>query len=191
MAKTKAANDETVRLLKEGAKSYPDAIVALNAFRRDVYKCCREVVVGQLTSLGKSIGVTISREHDVEDYDRSDPDDVELSVRVRNAEMNEAGVEFYAGLAWWEEEAEGTVFATYAGFWIGSRRVRDRLRMAFNEASKDSADFIWEDDGVYIERKLNPDEAGSFQAALTELVGKWITLGKKRGSIMNLLKESS
>jgi hypothetical protein len=49
---------------------------------------------------------------------------------------------------------------------------------------------IWEDDGVYIACVLDPNEAGSFDDKLRDLVREWIAIGKKCGGFLKLLAQN-
>ena len=51
--------------------------------------------------------------------------------------------------------------------------------------------LVWEEDGIYLTHRLNPVDAGSFDAKLSEIVDRWTSVGKKCGNFMKLLAETS
>jgi hypothetical protein len=180
---------ETINLLEEGARSYPEAVVALMAFRREVFNRCREVVISQLSALGEAFGDAIKRD-DVHSYGENVLYETELSVLVRNDAMRTKRIEFFAGLCWGEGHG---FFAIYSGLWVPTR-LKGRLEKTINEFNEESSKLNasgFDENGVYFALELNPDEAGSFDIKLKDLICRWISLGKKCGGFLKLLTENA
>jgi hypothetical protein len=113
MATIEKTHDQNLLLLKEGARSYDEAMMALMAFRHEVHNRITRVVTGQISALGDVIGVKLGKEH-VQPYTKNNwPDtlgQVDICVQVQNPAMRDPWMEFFAGLAWWKGNEEERCF---------------------------------------------------------------------------------
>jgi hypothetical protein len=180
-------------LLEEGARSYLEALVAIEAFRRVVRQRCRSVLRDQLSQLSEAVGPVTLDMDAVKDWETeagkktSDGSQVGLGVKIWNPILEQMQVCFYFGLWWsqWDEASTSSWFGIYTGAWVKQRRAR-MLVQQLQHAYPDERVEQFEGD-VSMCRPLGPEGMKSFDQILTELVGKWIKLGKESGSYQKLL----
>lgn len=177
-------------LLVEGARSYREALIAIDSFRRIVYSRCREVILKNIDGLNNAIG-EIHGEDDMnfhqKDEGLGDSEGNGLTFFMQGPKLAAAKMCFFVGL-WWGLDDRGTSqFWVYSGFWA-PRKLRDRMNSLIEEQKHDYPGLeIWRTEGIYIAQILAPDEAVRFTDTLNTLIMIWISIGEKLGSYLSFL----
>jgi hypothetical protein len=188
MSDTRSAKDEANRFLLEGVQCYPDALVALTAFRREVHERCIALVKAHLDRLGEAIGdKELEKEH-IEPGDWNSDTEAYLYVKVQSPQMTK--LEFYAGVGWWEDDSGERRFGVDAGFWV-PRKLYDRLKKTVKGAWEKRQLDLWEEDGIWLSRKMELAEACSFHEKLGEIIEIWTEAGEDCGGFLKVLAEAS
>jgi hypothetical protein len=173
------ALEDNLEFFQEGLRSYMDAMLALGQFRQEVKKRAERVLTSNLPELQRALGITLQHERqEIYVYPTSPTNFSATSVWITTRLLAPQFQLVLFGLRWREIDGE-TVLFVVGGFWFGSAAVRERARQAFggdNELSDD-------DGGLYLQERLTPEEAASFEGKLENIIRKWIELWRRAGSL--------
>jgi hypothetical protein len=194
-----AGHDDARRhLLEEGTRSYPEAMMAIVTFEREIQKKCRELLERYIEDYADALqppGELTGKE--IEGYLWPATEKFDGSYRAVGATIH--GKRFEPSVRWWGtyctlEWEEQKCYASIAE-WIGGPRSKSeqffqRLRMLGVEVYDDNkkAGLYHDDKNVGICQALRAEEAGRFEEPLERLLQQWIELWKKVGGMKNVFK---
>jgi hypothetical protein len=174
-------------LLVEGMQSYPKALGALNEFGRLVVSTIRGVVIEDLDSLSRAIGIRLA-EDEVGNYVRpnrlvtDNPKDAMLGVKIDR--IGELGWGLYFYIWWSKSQAK-----VRASIWLRDSNVAQSIVTAFKKIQ--STTLVELDDSdreVCISRVLVPHNADQLPLIMSEVDQAFSQLWTKVGGLGKFLK---
>jgi hypothetical protein len=184
------------RLLEEGARSYLEACTAVLEYQREVQKKCREVMEKYLDDYNAAVKVDSKnslKSADIKEFVWPKPEQWEggwatIGVEIRRTRVTPAIRLWYpyCGLSW--ESGDPTVWC-WVGDWIAPRRLAVLVLERFHHLDK-SVQRNPQDDPheIWIQDKLNVEEAAAFDERLEALFERWIDLWKMVGGMRQVFK---
>jgi hypothetical protein len=169
-------------LLREGAKSYPQALAALSEFRNEVMTACRKAVESELASISRTIGVKLSRVDLVDriepfSLEKADGENASIGLRIK---QDSEGWRQYFHLIWYKDGLGAS-----SSIWFRDKTLATKVFEALRTAQPNppySLD-LEEEDEVYLMRRITSDEMARLQEILQELNREWVRLWQSVGGL--------
>ena len=127
-------------LLKEGARSYLEALTALTIFRKDVQSVCRQAIESRLPEFSQALGVSSLKAESIVPY--ATPEDqfngtsaylgVQHKISRRRHSIQRLTCISYCGLSW-ESGGKTSGFGCSVSVWFNRREVADSLSAGFRQ----------------------------------------------------------
>jgi hypothetical protein len=166
-----------------------DAMLALRQFRQEVQKKAEIVLSRNLGELGQALGISLEFASQSAFVNPANPSRFEgtwsciaTNLIMPNIEPIFSTVLF--GLSWEEQDGE-IVLVVFGGFYFIKAKDRNRASQVFGQNSGLKVDA----DGFYLKEGLTPEEAGSFETKLNNIIKNWIGLWRRVGGLNAVVSE--
>ncbi len=178
-----ASNAQSEALLKEGARSYPKALLALSEFRRLVQERCCDGMKRHLKEVGEALGVRLERREVKPHAGPSglDSQDVDGTWANLGAKLAVPGSEWTLwDYVFW---AEGTI-RVYVSLEFPDAEVAERVQAVTGPygTSLDS-----ESKEVYLQREVKPDDFSCLDSIIDQVNLDWICVWRKAAGVKQFL----
>ena len=170
------------RLLDEGIRSYLEAATALIEYRREVQKRCRQVMERNLQDYASALAIRLTKDEIEEialpSFSKWEGEWWSLGVKIIRTDMSQ--------IRWWEShcclsfESGDHGLYCWIGEWFPNRKMASTVFAVLHKLDRE---IIQDGKDVWLEQKMNAEQATTFDECLDTLFQRWIGVWKKVGGI--------
>jgi hypothetical protein len=176
-------------LLEEGAKSYPQALLALSEFCQQVQAMCCDAMKRHVTELGDALGVPLQAEQ-VKAYANPSSlssdgiDGTWAALGARIAHPSGAKCDLYNYIWWWDTPLPSAgISISFADARVAERAWASMQKLGncdFYEKAEDRSE-------IYLSRPLKLAQLSQLETILDKMNQEWIALWRKVGGVKQFL----
>jgi hypothetical protein len=165
-------------LFRKGAEHYLDALVALEAFAREVQRICAGVYQTHAAELAAEMGLDPA---EGESYSEREPADRWAAVGISRPAQKDC--HFYLYL-WWEEDDSGAAsIQAYLSLYVYSKGLRDTIHEQFRTANLKCRIVKYDAYQLALSSLIQPHKLDSAGEVLDDLVLEWLAYCKSIGGL--------
>ena len=175
---------QITQLFVAGVKSYPDALIAVDEFRRLALKAVRDAVESNLESIATSMGTKLS------------PSDIQKRFRPKESEIGKdnakIGVTIRRDSEGWRQyfqfywELDSSFYFTASFRFMGTADAISISKAISQVKCKYNPAFDEDEAELSIMRRIMPEELTRVTEILSEFLREWGNLWKQLGGLKGL-----